>query len=79
MHEFANLVLRASQVFGAPAHLARVLGREPHHVYRWIAGVERPAPAEQQQLKMRLRAALDGKSSSIPSRRCVDPKQAAGL
>ena len=79
MYEFATLVLRASQVFGAPARLARVLGHEPHHVYRWIAGVERPALAEQQQLKMRLRAALDGKSSSVPSRRWVDAKQAAGL
>jgi hypothetical protein len=72
MYEFATLVLRAAQVFGAPAHVARVLGREPHDVYRWIAGLERPAPAEQKQLQVRLRAALDGKSSSIPRRRWVD-------
>jgi hypothetical protein len=79
MDEFATLVLRASQVFGAPAQVARVLGCEPHDVYRWIAGLERPAPAEQDQLKMRLRAALNGRSSSMPRRRWVDAKQAAGL
>jgi hypothetical protein len=50
-----------------------VLGREPHDVYRWIAGLERPAPTELEHLLMRLRAALEGKSSSVPRRRWVDP------
>ena len=58
MPEFATLLLRASEAFGAPAQLARVLGQDSHDVYRWIAGVEAPAKAKCEQLVVLLRAAL---------------------
>ena len=58
MHRFSTLMLNASQVFGAPAYLARALGCAPHDVYRWIAGADFPAPAECRELELRLEGAL---------------------
>jgi hypothetical protein len=58
MDEFANLALRASQASGAPVHLARHLGIDPYHVYRWIAGVEELGVADREHFEIRLRAVL---------------------
>ena len=75
MPEFATLMLRASETFGAPAYLARVLGQEPSDVYRWIAGVEAPAKAQCEQLAARLRQALAARSTppARAHRRWSDP------
>ena len=51
-------MLRASEAFGAPAHLARVLGQQPYVVYRWIAGVEAPVKAQCEHFAAVLQAAL---------------------
>jgi len=67
--KFSTLILHASRTFGAPAHVARVLGREPYDIYRWIAGVEQPAPAEQASLTARLQAALARPIYDAPARR----------
>jgi hypothetical protein len=63
MPEFATLMLRASEAFGAPAYLARVLGQQPSDVYRWIAGVDAPAKAQCEQLTALLRQALAERSA----------------
>ena len=63
MPEFATLMLRASEAFGAPAYLARVLGQQPSDIYRWIAGVEAPAKAQCEQLAALLRQALADRSA----------------
>ncbi|HUQ75446.1 MAG TPA: hypothetical protein VM183_12025 [Burkholderiales bacterium] len=77
MHAFSSLMLRASQTFGAPAYLARALGQSPRDVYRWIAGVEQPAPGERERFEALLRAAL-AKKAALPAtrRRWVDQEQA---
>ena len=69
MPEFSTLLLRASETFGAPAYLARILGEEPHEIYRWIAGVDTPAKAQCERLAARLRAALQEKASSPAQQR----------
>jgi hypothetical protein len=51
-------MLQASQVFGAPAYLARALGCAPHDVYQWIAGAEFPTPAQCQHLETLLEDVL---------------------
>jgi hypothetical protein len=65
VHRFSILMLQASQAFGAPAYLARVLECAPHDVYRWIAGAEYPAPEQRQQLESRLEGALARRASSV--------------
>lgn len=70
MPEFATLMLRASEAFGAPAYLAKVLGQQPSDVYRWIAGVDAPAKAQRDQLSAVLRRALADRSApSAPAHR----------
>jgi hypothetical protein len=69
MDDFSRLVLRASQVFGAPAHVASIVKRPPYDVYRWIAGMAQPHPAERQQLEALLRSALHRSSYCGPMRR----------
>ena len=59
-------MLHASQVFGAPAYLARALGCAPHDVYRWIAGAAHPGPAECRELEQRLEGAL-ARRGRVPS------------
>lgn len=73
MHRFSTLMLHASQVFGAPAYLAKALGCAPHDVYRWIAGAEDPGPAERRDLEMRLQGALQRRATaSTGARRWSD-------
>ena len=57
-------MLHASQVFGAPAYLAKALGCAPHDVYRWIAGAEDPGPAERRELETRLQGALQRRATA---------------
>jgi DNA-binding transcriptional regulator YdaS (Cro superfamily) len=57
-------MLHASQVFGAPAYLARALGCAPHDVYRWIAGADFPSPAQCQQLESLLEDVLAQRAST---------------
>ena len=70
-------MLRASQAFGAPAYLAQALGQSPRDVYRWIAGIEQPAPGERQRFEALLQAALV-KKAALPAvrRRWVDQESA---
>ena len=76
MPEFATLMLRASEAFGAPAQLARVLGQDSHDVYRWIAGVEAPAKAKCEQLAELLRTALAERGvRPAPQRRWSDRRK----
>jgi hypothetical protein len=77
MHAFSSFVLRASQTLGAPAYVARALGRAPRDVYRWIAGVEQPTPGERERVEALLRVAL-AKKAALPAtrRRWVDQEQA---
>ena len=79
MHSFSDLMLQASQAFGAPAYLARALGCTPHEVYRWIAGAEFPDPVQRQQLESLLEAALARRASLLQggSRRWGDRQPAA--
>jgi hypothetical protein len=64
MPEFSTLLLHASETFGAPAYLARILGQEPQEIYRWIAGIDTPAKAQCERLAARLRAALQERATS---------------
>lgn len=68
MNDFSQLLLRASQVFGAPAYVASIVKRPPYDVYRWIAGVEQPQEHDRRQLETLLRVALH-RNAALPSRR----------
>ena len=73
VEEFANLMLRASKALGAPSHLARHLGLQPSEVYRWIAGVERPARPRLGYFQARLIELLEGsRHASMRGRRWSD-------
>ena len=69
MDDFSRLVLRASQIFGAPAYVASIVKRPPYEVYRWIAGMAHPLPGERQELEALLRSALHRSSYGGPMRR----------
>jgi hypothetical protein len=68
MNDFSQLLLRASQVFGAPAYVASIVKRPPYDVYRWIAGLEQPHEQDRRQLEDLLRVALH-RSAALPRRR----------
>jgi hypothetical protein len=73
MEDFANLMLRASKALGAPSHLARQLGLQPSEVYRWIAGVDRPARPHLGHFQARLIELLEGtKDARMRGRRWSD-------
>jgi len=73
MEEFANLMLRASKALGAPSHLAHHLGLQPSEVYRWIAGVDRPARPHMGYFQARLIELLEGtKDARMRGRRWSD-------
>lgn len=59
MHNFAGLVLRASEAMGAPLYLAQHLGVQPYDVYRWIAGMELPKAVHEKDFARRLLSVLD--------------------
>ena len=71
MDQFASLMLRASQAFGAPAQLARFLGCDPDVVYRWIAGLDIPDLHERVEFALRIERAVAelGKSALAHGRR----------
>lgn len=77
MDKFASLMLRASQAFGAPAYLAKAIGYAPRDIYRWIAGVDQPGPAEREHLELLLRGVLAQKPATATGRRrWVDREEA---
>ena len=78
MHDFTNLLLAASQTLGTLLDVANALQVEPKLVYRWMAGFERPSPANVMVYKARLlelRMASRA-SASHPRRRRFDPRAA---
>ena len=70
-------MLHASQVFGAPAYLARALGCSPHDVYRWIAGADFPTPAQCQRLESLLEEALEQRGATKSQKRRWNDRQPA--
>jgi len=78
VHRFSILMLHASQAFGAPAHLARVLGCTPQDVFQWISGTGCPGPEEQQHFERLLDGALEKMAARRSgSRRWVDRQPVA--
>jgi hypothetical protein len=58
MDDFAYLLVRASKMMGTTLGVALLLEVEPLQVYRWIAGVERPADERIGELTERLQTVL---------------------
>jgi DNA-binding transcriptional regulator YdaS (Cro superfamily) len=54
MNDFPYLLVRAARSLGTMLAVATLLGEEPRQVYRWIAGVDVPAPERVGQLTERL-------------------------
>ena len=79
MHEFTQLLIRASQTLGSVLGVANLLEVDPRLVYRWIAGFERPEPASVELFMMRLRAAHEApvRTPVHPHRRRSDERIAA--
>ncbi|TMG77556.1 MAG: hypothetical protein E6H77_07575 [Betaproteobacteria bacterium] len=78
MNDFTNLLLAASQTLGTLLEVANALEVEPKLVYRWMAGFERPSPANVTVYKARLlelRIATRAEAGH-PHRRRFDPRAA---
>jgi hypothetical protein len=78
MNDFTNLLLVASQTLGTLLEVANALEVEPKLVYRWMAGFERPSPANVTLYKARLielRIATRAVAEH-PHRRRFDPRAA---
>jgi hypothetical protein len=78
MNDFTNLLLVASQTLGTLLEVANALEVEPKLVYRWMAGFERPSPAnvtlyKARLLELRIAARLD---AAHPQRRRFDRRAA---
>jgi len=78
MNDFTNLLLAASQTLGTLLEVANALEVEPKLVYRWMAGFERPSPAnvtlyKARLLELRIATRLDG---AHPQRRRFDRRAA---
>jgi hypothetical protein len=78
MNDFTNLLLVASQTLGTLLEVANALEVEPKLVYRWMAGFERPSPAnvtlyKARLLELRIAARLD---AVHPQRRRFDRRAA---
>ena len=58
MDDFAYLLVRASKALGTTLGVAQLLDVEPLQVYRWIAGLDRPAEDLIEQLSERLQGVL---------------------
>jgi DNA-binding transcriptional regulator YdaS (Cro superfamily) len=58
MDDFAYLLVRASRAMGTMLAVATLLDVEPNQVYRWIAGVDRPADERLGELTQRLQGIL---------------------
>jgi hypothetical protein len=58
-NNFDFLLLAASKALGSLLDVATLLGVEPRQVYWWLACVERPSDAREQELVYRLRSVLD--------------------
>lgn len=65
MNDFANLLIRSTQVAGTLLHVAMLLQAEPKQVYEWMAGIERPSDQRIEELTQRLQAVA--RSSNIRS------------
>ena len=79
MHDFTHLLLTASQALGTLLDVANALQVEPKLVYRWMAGFERPSPANLLLYKaklLELKTAARA-SASHPRRRRFDAHAAA--
>jgi hypothetical protein len=79
MYEFTQLLIRASQTLGTVLGVANLLDVDPRLVYRWIAGFERPEPANVELFVMRLRAIHEAPARAPvhPHRRRFDQRVAA--
>ena len=78
MNDFTNLLLAASQTLGTLLEVANALDVEPKLVYRWMAGFERPSPAnvtlyKARLLELRIATRLD---AAHPQRRRFDRRAA---
>jgi hypothetical protein len=79
MHDFTHLLLAASQTLGTLLDVANALEVEPKLVYRWMAGFDRPSPANLTMYKARLlelRATLPRACGPHPFRRRFDARAA---
>ena len=77
MHDFTNLLLAASQTLGTLLEVANALEVEPKLVYRWMAGFERPSPANVTLYKARLiELRLATRDAAHPHRRRFDQRAA---
>ena len=78
MNDFTNLLLAASQTLGTLLEVANALEVEPKLVYRWMAGFERPSPANLAMYKARLIELRDTspRAGPHPLRRRFDARAA---
>jgi hypothetical protein len=76
MHEFSELLISVSRTMGTVLDVANLLEADPPLVYRWMAGLERPAPATMRVYTVRLRTAGQRtlRMAAHPRRRAADAR-----